>query len=282
PDFRDALVVHLPFDGTLDDASGRHNNASVGGGTPAYAAGLHGSSLALDGLDDWITLGQPADLAFGAGTDYTISLWISADDFQPSGDPAIISNKNWSDGFNDGWGLFMGGDGDDWKVNQAAAGSGGRVDTAWIDVHHTSGTPRFGHIAATFDRDGNVRVYRDGAIIDQAPMEPGDVDGFAVNIGQDGTGVYPHFFEGAIDDLAIWRRTLSADEIAILAMGRDFDDLLADCTADLDGSGDVGFGDILEVIANWGFCPGCPQDLSGNNQVDFADILAVIGAWGPC
>ncbi|MCP3902912.1 MAG: hypothetical protein GY715_04680, partial [Planctomycetes bacterium] len=143
PDFRDALVVHLPFDGTLDDASGRHNNASVGGGTPAYAAGLHGSALALDGLDDWITLGQPADLAFGADTDYTISLWISADDFQPSGDPAIISNKNWASGFNDGWGLFMGGDGDDWKVNQAAAGSGGRVDTAWIDVHHTSGTPRF-------------------------------------------------------------------------------------------------------------------------------------------
>ncbi|MCP3903119.1 MAG: hypothetical protein GY715_05730 [Planctomycetes bacterium] len=57
----------------------------------------------------------------------------------------------------------------------------------------------------------------------------------------------------------------------------------ADCPpADLDGSGDVGFGDILEVISHWGFCPGCPWDLSGNGQVDFADILAVIGAWGPC
>ncbi|MHC5114176.1 MAG: hypothetical protein ACYTGP_07085 [Planctomycetota bacterium] len=52
--------------------------------------------------------------------------------------------------------------------------------------------------------------------------------------------------------------------------------------ADLDGSGDVGFGDILQVIGNWGFCPGCPWDLSGNGQVDFADILIIIGAWGPC
>ncbi|MHC5113658.1 MAG: right-handed parallel beta-helix repeat-containing protein, partial [Planctomycetota bacterium] len=54
------------------------------------------------------------------------------------------------------------------------------------------------------------------------------------------------------------------------------------CLGDLDGSGDVGFGDILAIIAAWGPCPGCPQDLNGNGFVDFADILVVIGAWGPC
>jgi hypothetical protein len=27
------------------------------------------------------------------------------------------------------------------------------------------------------------------------------------------------------------------------------------CPADLDGSGDVGFGDILQVIGGWGACP---------------------------
>ncbi|MHC5113329.1 MAG: right-handed parallel beta-helix repeat-containing protein [Planctomycetota bacterium] len=55
------------------------------------------------------------------------------------------------------------------------------------------------------------------------------------------------------------------------------------CPADLDGSGDVGFGDILSIIAAWGPCGvPCPEDLSGNGQVDFADILAAIGAWGPC
>ncbi|MCP3904895.1 MAG: hypothetical protein GY715_14820 [Planctomycetes bacterium] len=54
------------------------------------------------------------------------------------------------------------------------------------------------------------------------------------------------------------------------------------CAADLDGSGDVGFGDVLEVIANWG-CTTCPdEDISGNGTVDFADILAIIAAWGPC
>ncbi|MCP3904887.1 MAG: right-handed parallel beta-helix repeat-containing protein [Planctomycetes bacterium] len=55
------------------------------------------------------------------------------------------------------------------------------------------------------------------------------------------------------------------------------------CPADLDGSDDVGFGDILAIIAAWGPCGvPCPEDLSGNGDVDFADILAVIGAWGVC
>jgi len=55
------------------------------------------------------------------------------------------------------------------------------------------------------------------------------------------------------------------------------------CPGDLDGSAEVGFGDILNIIGAWGACPPeCPQDLSGNGQVDFADILFVIAAWGPC
>ncbi|MCP3905325.1 MAG: hypothetical protein GY715_16990 [Planctomycetes bacterium] len=55
------------------------------------------------------------------------------------------------------------------------------------------------------------------------------------------------------------------------------------CPADLDGSGDVGFSDILVLISAWGPCPPvCPEDLNGNGQVDFADILVVIGVWGPC
>ncbi|MHC5114728.1 MAG: hypothetical protein ACYTGP_09905 [Planctomycetota bacterium] len=55
------------------------------------------------------------------------------------------------------------------------------------------------------------------------------------------------------------------------------------CPEDLDGSGAVGFGDVLSIIGAWGPCAGaCPHDLNGNGTVDFADILAVIAAWGPC
>jgi polyhydroxybutyrate depolymerase len=62
-----------------------------------------------------------------------------------------------------------------------------------------------------------------------------------------------------------------------------FDTHRAPCPGDVDGSDDVGFGDILAIIGAWGPCGvPCPEDLSGNGSVDFADILAVIAAWGPC
>ncbi|NNF43705.1 MAG: hypothetical protein HKN62_11795 [Phycisphaerales bacterium] len=57
----------------------------------------------------------------------------------------------------------------------------------------------------------------------------------------------------------------------------------APCVADVDGSGDVGFADLLIVIASWGPCPaGCPGDLDGSKEVDFIDLLTVLAAWGPC
>ncbi|NNM25012.1 MAG: S8 family serine peptidase [Phycisphaerales bacterium] len=55
------------------------------------------------------------------------------------------------------------------------------------------------------------------------------------------------------------------------------------CGPDIDGTGDVGFGDLLAVISAWGPCTGsCVQDLDGSGDVGFADLLMVISAWGPC
>ena len=55
------------------------------------------------------------------------------------------------------------------------------------------------------------------------------------------------------------------------------------CPADLDGSTEVGFPDLLRVLSAWGPCGGpCPEDLDGSTSVDFGDVLAVLSAWGPC
>ncbi|NNF41745.1 MAG: hypothetical protein HKN62_01630 [Phycisphaerales bacterium] len=54
------------------------------------------------------------------------------------------------------------------------------------------------------------------------------------------------------------------------------------CPADLDGSGDVGFADLLTILAAWGPCPGCPADLDGSGDVGFTDLLSALAAWGAC
>jgi hypothetical protein len=55
-----------------------------------------------------------------------------------------------------------------------------------------------------------------------------------------------------------------------------------DCPEDIDGSGEVGFTDLLAVLTAWGPCPGCPEDIDGDDTVGFTDLLAVLSAWGPC
>ncbi len=53
------------------------------------------------------------------------------------------------------------------------------------------------------------------------------------------------------------------------------------CLADLDGSGDVGVGDLLAILLAWGSAGG-PEDLDGSGIVDIGDLLVVLAAWGPC
>ncbi len=59
-----------------------------------------------------------------------------------------------------------------------------------------------------------------------------------------------------------------------------------ECDADLDGSGSVGVGDLLILLANWGPCeeckiPGeCPADLDGDCTVGVVDLLILLDNWG--
>jgi len=58
--------------------------------------------------------------------------------------------------------------------------------------------------------------------------------------------------------------------------------VVTECPGDFDGSGDIGFSDLLDVLVNFGPCDGCPQDINGNGTVDFDDLLVVLSSWGPC
>ena len=54
------------------------------------------------------------------------------------------------------------------------------------------------------------------------------------------------------------------------------------CPWDLDGSGNVGAADLLDLLFNWGPCPGCAADFDGDDIVGASDLLAMLFNWGPC
>ena len=254
------LVVHLPFDNSLHDVSGRSNNATYlysGAGaktSPTFVAGQIGQSFQFTTLKDgsrfeYASLGYPTDLQLGDTDDFTVSFWINYT--SQTDDLPFISNKDWDKSHYQGWTISTQ-DGGNFRLNATGPHEGAEDFT-------TATTPiiRDGlwhHLVCSFQRAESgqsawVYSYVDGRLVNKTAMQTtGSIDSighpfiyasprkstqtsWALNIGQDGTGVY--FDKGGasaigakIDDLGIWRRALSANEAqAIFAAGLTGKDL---------------------------------------------------------
>ena len=75
---------------------------------------------------------------------------------------------------------------------------------------------------------------------------------------------------------------LNHDEWLAGSDPRDPSSVPVPCPTDLNGDGDVGFSDVVQVLSSWGVCAACPEDLTGEGTVDFADLLEVLSSFGPC
>ncbi len=207
-------VMHLAFDQNLDDTTTNDNDATAVG-TPTYAAGISDQAIQLDAnftamLGD-TTNGAPSDLRFGADTDFTISFWIKASAGW-TGDPSLISNKNWSSGGNQGWIIAQEQAGDDWQWNFKGADSG-RKDFDPSGVSISDGD--WHHIVVAHDRDGNADFYHDGQLISSLSIAGnGDVDtSFPIRLGIDGNNNFQVNQPVLMDELKIWRSHLSAEQV---------------------------------------------------------------------
>lgn len=57
---------------------------------------------------------------------------------------------------------------------------------------------------------------------------------------------------------------------------------ITSCPIDLNGDGDVGVADLLELLAAWGTNPCGPPDFDGDGDVGVSDLLVLLANWGPC
>lgn len=210
--------THLDFDGDLADSSGRGNHATAEGSV-TFAAGRSGQALQLDASSSarfgTVAAGAPADLKFGADTDFTVSFWFKAPTPWTT-DPGIVSNKNWDSGANQGWVVAGENNGNDWQWNFKGAQQT-RKDFDPSAANIAGSVWRL--VTVTHDRDGFAVFYHDGVEIGRVSIAgAGDVDtAFPVRIGRDGNNRYPWNQAAFIDDLKVWRRALSAQEVAVEA-----------------------------------------------------------------
>ena len=206
------LVLHLKFDGNYSDSSGRGNNGTAVGANLQIVSGRLGSGALFfytsNSIADvnYLTLGHPTDLNFGASQNFSVAYWVKYQPMQTNGDlPFLCSAVNsWGNpGFTFAPSYKEGG----WSYSL-----NGNVQL--YGPPNTINDGNWHHLLHTFDRNNYAVTYLDGVQVDsRLDTGAGNLDtGNAVTIGQDPTGLYAEDGSATIDDMAVWRRSLSAAE----------------------------------------------------------------------
>lgn len=219
----DGLAVYLPFDADSSNqiaGSGVTAEPSTATAPAVTVNGMTGSYLNIPS-GAYLKLAGSENLTYeGGDKSFTAIVWVNVTT-TPSGDPVVIGNKNWAG--NAKGVLLCHGKAYTYKnttINKQMsafslnAGTGGsRLDIGPFDQENGKWT----FYAITRNDDGVFTMYqgRSDGTLDWASAT---LDGFVLKnypfyIGQDGTGAYSSKFVGGVDDVALWTRGLSHDEI---------------------------------------------------------------------
>ena len=162
--------------------------------------------LSFDGDDDFISVPNSRSLNFGVG-DFSISFWVKLAGVVD--DDAII-DKHATD-FGIGYGIFLKETGGQFQFNLHAE------DTVPNEIQNVNDTlldyDTWYHYVATFDRDGNAIHYVDGEqdCTPQSMASVGDIDN--LNPLLIGKSLGGNFTNGLINEIRIYNRVLTADEV---------------------------------------------------------------------
>ena len=212
-------VLDVNFDAeNADDVSDFQNHGSIIG-TPEFVDGVQGKAIHLENsekvsamgvtAEQYVNFGKPKELQFGT-EDFTIMFWYKSDG-NDSEEVAVVSNKDWNSGGNPGFAIgdMRNGMTLNFRANEAE----GRLDTGRYGG--ATEKDRWHHIAAVFNRTGNMTLYVDGKNADSTSISAQagktiDVADFV--LGADGLGHYG-VKDSYIDELKVYRAALTQEEI---------------------------------------------------------------------
>ena len=162
--------------------------------------------LKFDGIDDYVQISTASQFDFGVNQDFTIECRIRT---STSGDVAIVGNKDWNSGNNKGFVFsFKYPSGPEWKIN-----IGDGVNRADINTGGLIANNQWHTLSVSFDRDGFMKMYEDGLLIDSANISfVGDI---STNSGLFcGMDVYQNYpFSGSVSQLRVWDTILNSNDI---------------------------------------------------------------------
>jgi len=166
--------------------------------------------LRMAGATDYASVPNNALFQFGTSQDFTIELRIKTAGW--TGDPSFVGNKNWNSGSNKGFVISSPLNNQNiWKVNIGDGSNRADVNGSAIADN------RWHHLAAVFDRDGLLRLFKDGMPDGSTNMAhvSGNINNtLALGIGQDGTLGYGSAMNGIISEVRIWKTAVNEATLA--------------------------------------------------------------------
>jgi hypothetical protein len=200
----EGLVAYYAMEGDATDSSGNGFNGTIVG-DPIYTDGAIGMAMDFNG-DDYVDCGN--DEAFSVTEYLTVALWVNIRTIPTAWTGAItkgntawrISNNNVSTGMHFGF--------EDGSRGWQAANSATQLNIGeWY------------HVCGVYDINVGAKIYINGLEDGSNPDTGGITQNTSiVAIGTNSDSTYPEqAWDGLLDEVMIFNRALSADEVAALA-----------------------------------------------------------------
>jgi hypothetical protein len=212
-------------DGSIVSSGGDRGGEGQDPGAPlacpdSASPGGDGGAMVFDGVNDHVTMGNAAELGL---TTFTVEAWVRRDGKGIDTTTGVgglrlvpIAGKGRGEG-----------DGSNLDCNYAFGFWGDVLGADFEDTATGANHPVFGrtaipigewhHVAATYDGTA-WRLYLDGVLdgeaVANATPRADSIQHFAIATTMDSKGAPAGFFDGAIDEVRVWKRPLTADEIA--------------------------------------------------------------------
>ncbi|MBU0894873.1 MAG: S8 family serine peptidase [Nanoarchaeota archaeon] len=262
-------VLNMPFDlpvnsidsGAVRDYSTFSNNGTLGEGAkgevgPVWTSeGKIGGAYEFDGVDDFITIGS--DESLNLTKQISVELWLKPImNHELSGNnygviAKALSTPAWS------WQLRFGGE-DSSTCNTNNLGfqfnrDGTTVNSLWINIDEALSIGEWYHIVGTYDGT-NAKIYLNGVLNETKVLDNIQGSDAPILIGNEG---WPgNYFNGTIDEVRIYNRSLSAEQIMLnyqaRLAGHDIETIVSQET-------EVGENWSVSLVPNDGYQNGATQ-----------------------
>jgi len=206
----DGLVAEWHFDegsgSVLKDSSGNGNDGVIYGAT--WVEGKYGKALSFDGVDDYVDCGNGASLNFGTDT-FAIETWVKTIDTTTDNWEGIVGRWGKSGDYYNGYWL-------QYFPNEGiwAFGWHGQI---YLNPTRSISDGNWHHVVCQKTGSTSAELYIDGEFVgkrtDLPSISTDTTDPLSMGRLSSADIYGERYFSGIIDEVRIYNRALSAEEI---------------------------------------------------------------------